>query len=205
MKKNNRKYKKKQSKLTSWIDQRKNDVEFNKRLGTYILDWIVGGIFTSLPAILIYGAVSGKDEVFSNLYIFKNTGLAEYWAYIAGLLCVLFALFYYVYVPYKIYPGQTLAKKWQGLQIVMENQSNVTLKALLLRQIIGLFIVESGALVVCGYLRQMMALLTNPYVDVVWQWTGSILLILSAMLVAGTNSHRAIHDYIAKTKVITKK
>ena len=202
MKKNN---KKKQSKLTSWIDQRNNNVEFNKRLGAYILDWIIGGIFTGIPAIFIYGGVTGRSDMFSDLYVFEALGFASYWGYIAGILCVLFALFYYVYVPYKIYPGQTLAKKWLHFKIVMEDDSPVTLKALMIRQVLGLFILESGSLVVCSYIRQIITLFTGVYVDYIWQWIGSIVLIGSAMLAGGTRSHRAVHDYMAKTKVVLVK
>ena len=200
--KNNKNNSKKQSKLTSWIDQSKNDVQFNTRLGAYVLDWIIGGIFTGLPAVVLYGAITGKGDMFSDLYVFQALGFEAYWAYLAGALCLLFALFYYVYVPYKIYPGQTLAKKWLHIKIVMEDDSNVTLKALLIRQFLGLFLLESGSLVICGYIRQMVTLLLGVYVDYAWQWIGSIVLVGSAMLTAGTNSHRSIHDYLAKTKVI---
>lgn len=203
--KTNKNNSKKQSKLTSWIDQRNNDVQFNKRLGAYVLDWIIGGIFTGLPAVMMYGAITGKSDMFSDLYVFQALGFEAYWAYLAGALCIVFALFYYVYVPYKIYPGQTLAKKWLNIKIVMEDDSDVTLKALLLRQVVGLFLLESGSLVVCGYIRQMITLMLGIYVDYVWQWIGSIALVGSAMLTAGTNSHRSIHDYIAKTKVVLVK
>ena len=156
--KTNKNNSKKQSKLTSWIDQRNNDVQFNKRFGAYVLDWIIGGIFTGLPAVMMYGAITGKSDMFSDLYVFQALGFEAYWAYLAGALCIVFALFYYVYVPYKIYPGQTLAKKWLNIKIVMEDDSAVTLKALLLRQVVGLFLLESGSLVVCGYIRQMITL-----------------------------------------------
>lgn len=194
--------KKKSSKFTSWIDQTQNNVDFTKRLGTYILDWIIGGIFTGLPAVFIYGGVTNKSDMFSNLYVFESLGYERYWAFIAGLLCVLFALFYYVYVPLKIYPGQTLAKKWMKLKIVMLDGSDPTLMALIKRQVLGLFLLESGAVVVGGYIRQLVTLALSFYVDYAWQWMGSILIVGSAMLAGGTKSHRSLHDYLAKTKVI---
>lgn len=39
-------------------------------------------------------------------------------AYLAGTLSILFALFYYVYIPLKIYPGQTPGKRAMGFKIV---------------------------------------------------------------------------------------
>lgn len=190
------------SKLTSWIDKTPNNVAFNRRLGAYVLDWIIGGIFSGLPAVFIYGGVTGKSDMFSNLYVFESLGFERYWAYIAGLLCILFALFYYVYVPIKVYPGQTLAKKWLKLKIVMKDDSPVTFKALVIRQVLGLFIIESGAVVVGAYIRQLVTLALSFYVDYWWQWIGTIFFIASAMLVAGTYSHRALHDYLANTKVV---
>lgn len=190
------------NKLTSWIDQTYNRVTFNQRLGAYILDWIIGGIFTGLPAVMIYSMVTKRTDMFSDLYVFQSLGFESYWAYIAGVLCLLFGLFYYVYVPLKIYPGQTLAKKWLHIKIVMLDGSEPTLKALLLRQVVGLFLLESGSLVVCSYIRQLTTLTFSFYVDYAWQWIGSALMIGSAMLVAGTGSHRAIHDYLANTKVV---
>lgn len=190
------------TKLMGWIDTTPNNVPFNRRLGAYVLDWIIGGIFLGLPAVFIYGGVTGRDDMFSDLYVFESLGHDGKWAFIAGFLCVLFALFYYVYVPWKIYEGQTLGKRWLKLKVVSVDGSNASLKQLVLRNVVGMFLLESGSLVVCGYIRQMVTLALSFYVDYPWQILGTILFILSAMLVAGTASHRAFHDYIGKTKVI---
>ena len=193
---------KKKKKVTSWIDQKKNNVPFSKRLGAYILDWAIGGVFTGLPAVLLYGMVTKRSDMFSDLYVFEALGHEPYWAYIAGILCVLFAFFYYVWVPYKIYPGQTLGKKWLKIKIVDLDGKDPTLKTLCIRQILGLFLLESGAIVVGGYIRQMTTLALSFYVDYAWQCVGSIMMFASGVLVASSNSHRAIQDYMAKTKVV---
>lgn len=190
------------SKLFGWIDETTNDVPFNKRLGAYLLDWAIGGVFLGLPATLLYGFITKRSDMFSDLYVFPALGFSVCWSYIAGLLCVLFALFYYVYVPWKIYPGQTLGKKWLRIKIVNLDGTDVSLKGLLLRYVVGMFLLESGALVVGSYIRQMITLLLAFNVDYYWQWLGIILFIASAMLAAGTASHRALHDYIGKTKVV---
>ena len=85
--------------LSRWIDSTKNDLPFNKRVGAYIIDWILGGIFSGLPAILCYGFLTKRSDMFSNLYVFPSLGYKVYWSFLAGILCVMFALFYYVYVP----------------------------------------------------------------------------------------------------------
>ena len=189
--------------LSRWIDNTKNDLSFNKRVGAYIIDWILGGIFSGLPAILCYGFLTKRSDMFSNLYVFPSLGYKVYWSFLAGILCVMFALFYYVYVPLKIYPGQTLGKKWMKIKIVKKDGTDAGLKELLLCYGLGMFLLESGSVVVCQYIRQMITLAFSFYVDYIWQWIGTILIILSVMLAAGTNSHRALHDYFGNTKVIS--
>ena len=88
-----------------------------------------------------------------------------------------------------------------GFRILKTDGNAVDLKTLILRQFVGLMLLESIALVVSNYLSQLVTLTFMVYVDDVWSVIGSILFVLSTMLVAGTPSHRAIHDYIAKTKL----
>lgn len=183
------------------IDHTPCDVEFPKRFLSYVVDWGLGGIFTGLPAVLLYGSVSGRSDMFSNLYIFEALGYGRGWAYLAGFCALLFALGYYVYVPWKLFPGQTLGKRICGYRICRIDGKALDLKTLLLRQVVGLFLLESIALVISGYLRQMVTLTLLYYVDSIWSGIGTICCVLSAMLVGGTPSHRALHDYLAKTRV----
>lgn len=183
------------------IDKKPCNVEFSKRFLSYVIDWGLGGVFSGLPAVFTYGIITGKSDMFSDLYIFPALGYDKIWAYVAGIGSLLFALFYYVYVPWKIYPGQTLGKRLTNYRIVKLDGSSVDLKTLMIRQVVGLFLLESIAFVVSGYIRQMVTLTCMVYVDYVWSIIGTVLCILSAMLVGGTPSHRALHDYMAKTKV----
>lgn len=189
-------------KFKSKFDQTPSDVSMNKRLGSYLIDWTLGGIFCGFPAVLLYGGVTGKTDMFSNLYIFEALGFERYWGIIAGLLCLLFALFYYVYVPWKIYPGQTLGKKWLHVKIVTVEGKQAGLKELLLRQAFTLFLLEGGVLVINGYLQQLITLITRFYVEGIWRYVGMVFTVISVLLVIYTASHRALHDYIAKTKVV---
>ena len=159
------------TKLYAITDHTPCDVDTPKRFGAYILDWVVGGIFTGLPAFL------------------------------AGALCILFALFYYVYVPWRIWPGQTLGKRVAGYRMEKTDGTAVDLITLLKRQVIGGFLLEGAAFVASNYIRQLVTLSLSYYVDYYWQLAGMILTALSLILVMKTDSHRALHDYLAKTRV----
>lgn len=191
--------------LFHFFDHTACDVDFQKRLGAYVIDWIVGGILTGLPAVLLYGAITGRNDMFSDLYVFETLGFTRFHALLAGLLCIVCALFYYVYVPLKIYKGQTLGKHIVGFKIVKLNDEDVDLKTLCIRQVLGMFLLEGAVLIVSNYIRQLTSLSLNYYVDYYWAIAGMIITFISILIVLKTPSHRAIHDYLAKTKLIVIK
>lgn len=177
-------------------------VDTPKRLGGYVLDWVIGGIFTGMPAVFLYSGITQKSDFFSDLYVFESLGYARSWAYLAGILCLLFALFYFVFIPWKIFPGQTLGKRIAGFKIVKTSGAAVDLPTLLLRQVIGLLILESAAFIASNYLRQLTSLTLHFYVDYVWSILGMVITLISVILVLRTDSHRALHDYLAKTTLV---
>lgn len=189
-------------KFENLFDQTYNDVPLGRRFGAYAIDWAVGGICAGFPAVLLYAALTKSNDMFSNLYVFEALGYEWYWGIVAGLLCVLFALFYYVYIPWKLYPGQTLGKKIAGLRIVKVNDEEAGLKELLIRHAFAMFILESSAFVISSYIQQMVTLVTRFYVESYWGYIGIFFTLISVMMIANTRSHRGLHDYIAKTKVI---
>ena len=111
------------------------------------------------------------------------------------------AFVYYIYIPYKKYPGQTLAKHWLKIKIVNnDDYSDVSLKTLIIRQGVGLFLLEGSAIVVTNYLRQMLTLATGFYFDYYLKMIGMVITMISGVFVLGSASQRSIHDYLAKTK-----
>lgn len=189
------------TKLYAITDHTPCDVDTPKRFGAYILDWVVGGIFTGLPAVLLYSGLTKKQDMFGGLYVFESLGYARSWAFLAGALCILFALFYYVYVPWCIWPGQTLGKRVAGYRMEKTDGTAVDLITLLKRQVIGGFLLEGAAFVASNYIRQLVTLSLSYYVDYYWQIAGMILTAISLILVMKTDSHRSLHDYFAKTRV----
>lgn len=189
--------------LTKWLDRNPVKVPVSKRAIAYVLDWAIGGVISGFPAVLIYSVVTGKSDMFSNLYVFPSLDYPIYWSYIAGILCIIVTFVYYIYIPYKKYPGQTLGKRLMKIKIVNnEDYSAVSLKTLIIRQGIGLFLLEGSAIVVSDYLRQMLTLATGFYFEYYLEIIGMVITIISGVFVFSTTSQRSIHDYLAKTRVV---
>ena len=103
------------------IDQTTCDVEFSKRFLSYVVDWGLGGIFTGLPAVLTYGAVTGKSDMFSDLYVFQALGFDK--SYVAGIGTIYLHCFI-IYIPWKVYPCQTLGKAFDGVSCILKTDGN---------------------------------------------------------------------------------
>lgn len=188
-------------KLTPWLDRKPTKVKFITRFIAYVIDWAIGGIIAGFPAVFIYAAVTKRSDMFSDLYVFPALDFPVYWSFVAGIFCVLVALVYYVYIPYKKYPGQTLGKKWMKIKIMRLDGQPLDLKTLFIRQILGLMLLEGVSMVVTNYIRQMLTLATGFYLDYYLLAFGSFITVISCILVFNTPSARAIHDYMAKTRV----
>lgn len=188
-------------KLTRWVDRKPSRVTFVTRVIAYAIDWALGGIICGLPAVAIYGLVTKRSDMFSDLYVFPSLGFSYGWSYLAGFLCFIVALVYLIYIPYKVYPGQTLGKRIMKLKIVRIDGKPLDLKTLVIRHIVGLIILESVAVVVSRYLRQMLTLATGFYFEYYLTAIGAFITMISAIIVYNTPSRRAIHDYLAKTRV----
>ena len=78
----------------------------------------------------------------------------------------------------------------------------MSLKTLIIRQGIGLFLLEGSAIVVTNYLRQMLILATGFYFDYYLKLIGMVITMISGVFVLSTASQRSIHDYLAKTRVV---
>jgi hypothetical protein len=90
-----------------------------KRIFAYAIDWVCGGVFISFPAVVVYGAISGgSGEVFPDLYVFGAQGYPLWWAYVCCALSLAMFFIYYVVIPYRVWPGQTLGKRVMGQRIV---------------------------------------------------------------------------------------
>lgn len=172
-----------------------------KRTIAYIIDWYLGAIFASLPIVFIYSCTYNDKTMISNLLTIsqKNTMIAI----IAGVLSLLFAFFYYVFIPYKIWQGQTLGKHIMKIKIVQEDNQNMTFSKLFLRQVIGLWLIEGAAISASATFRQLSEIISGQsQVILYWQYIAYAITFVSCLLLIV--KQKSLHDYLAKTDVITQ-
>ncbi|NRX21665.1 hypothetical protein DFM90_002702 [Clostridium beijerinckii] len=65
-------------------------------------------------------------------------------------------------------------------------------------------VIEGAAIVITSYLIQLLTLVTGFYFEYYLGIAGRILTVVSEILVLSTLSHRAIHDYISGTTVVSE-
>lgn len=173
------------------------DVPLWKRFAAYMVDWYAGYIFTSIPMVLIYMKLDNTQEFVIDLYKYPKP-----YALIAGCAGLLFALFYYTIVPLKIWNGQTLGKHWLHFKIVKTNGENAGFKDLILRQVVGFFLLEGALIFPSRLFYQILSIACNVNLVTPFMYIGYAVSIVSAFLVMFRKDHKAIHDLISGTRVM---
>ena len=174
------------------------------RLMAYAIDWALGGVLTGFPAVLMYGAITKQSDMFSNLYVFEALGYNKIYGFLAGAICLIVAIAYFIVIPLKKFPGQTLGKKIAKVQIRTWDNNLPGTKDLLIRYGVN-FVLETPMYIISTYLMQMLTLMIRFQVESVWTFVGIACTLISAAMVIYTKKHCAIHDCIAKTKVVEVK
>lgn len=175
-----------------------------RRFAAYAIDWAAGGVVTGVPAVLLYSAVTRRTDFYSDLYVFEALGHSMWWGVLAGVLCVLAGLFYYVWVPARITPGQTLGKRLLGLEIRAMDGSLPTLGALAVRYGVIGFLLEGNAFVTGRFIRELVTLIIRIDVATPWSIACVGITLVSAFLALYRPQHRAIHDFAAGTRVVAR-
>ena len=172
------------------------------RLYAYVIDWAVGGIASGLPAVLLYAAVTRRTDMFSNLYVFEALGYPWALGIGAGVLCVIAAVLYFVVVPLAVWPGQTFGKRIARVQVMRIDGTRPKVCSLLIRQVLVGFLLEGSGFVIARYIRETAVLITRFDVNYYWEITGMVVTLLSGLLALAHPARRALHDYVAGTRVV---
>lgn len=178
-----------------------NNVGFFRRFISYMIDWYIGGILTSLPIILTYTAINN-----GNIGIIEqNINIFEYpLNIIIGLASFMVAALYYVYVPMFINNGQTLGKKIMKLRIVSNDYTQASKKQLFIRQFVIILLLEGSLYTSSNMLHQVINEVTGANIVSIYNTIGIVITVFSALLVIMFKSRRALHDIIINTRVVTE-
>lgn len=168
-----------------------------KRFFAYLLDFYLGMLFCSLPIVLANGIVNQNDTMQMNLFFFEGTTF-----YVVSFLSLLMGFIYYVFIPWKVWKGQTFAKHLFHFKIVQMDGDEVDMRSLFFRQVIGIFIVEGSIISCSSLLRQILTYMTSyNFVDT-FIYVGLAITIVSSILMVIGKNHRMIHDFIGSTIVV---
>ena len=168
---------------------KKYRVSLIKRGLSFIIDAYIGALFGTIPISVATTIILG--EVTQNIFLLPKA--IAIISLICSLLCL---LFYYFYIPYKIYPGQTLGKRFFNIQIEYKNR-----KELWKRQVVGYILLEGGLTSGGKVIFQLLSILTGYNMVSIFNDIFTSISLFSIALLLLSSQHKMLHDYIAKTEV----
>ncbi len=171
---------------------------WNKRGFAFLIDWYLGSAFSTIPAGLLWNMLTGEEAINTDLTLFKSP-----YGLLAGLLGLLFGAVYYYIIPLWAWEGQTVGKKLMGIKIVDENGQPLSTGKLAIRQLAGVMLLEGAFMLTGNYFTQIVSMLTFDMAGKALNYISSGMLTVSAILVFKSNM--AVHDYLARSKVIENK
>lgn len=174
----------------------KQQMKWNiKRLFAYLIDWYIVSVLAILPINVVFSMTFQTLNVHNSLAQLPLPQAAG-----ACLCSLILALLYLVILPYKT-NGQTLGKRIFHLRIVKCTAATLDLKTLLLRNGIGLLLLE-GTLFSCStYLWELLNMAVFPSFTTFTLPLFTLIVVGSILISLGTTKHKMLHDYLSDTYV----
>lgn len=167
---------------------------FGRRIIAFLIDWYVGSLATALPVACVAMSL-GLEMTEQNVLSYPEPmGLA------AALLGIAAGVAYYALVP-MVFRGQTLGKRLLGLRIIDRDGAPAAPVQLILRQFVGLILIEQAAVGTGAVVQQLVALVAGGDVATIVMWAGFALTLVSLVVCGVRPDRRALHDLIAGTRV----
>lgn len=173
-----------------------------KRLIAYAIDWAFSGVLIGFPEVLVFALVTHSSDMFSDLYVFGSMGYSNIYAFMCCVASLAVFAAYYIWVPLKIWPGQTPGKRLLKLRCESRDGGDLQPWQYALRAGVGLLVIEGVSTVATRYVLQALTLATSFYVEGTVLPVLYLLTLVSGIMVVATKRHLAIHDYLAGTRVV---
>ncbi len=197
MSKNKKRIKETNGVKKTQINIREESASLVKRFVAYLIDWTLGLFVTAFPLVIVIGIVTGSTEVSDSLDLIPYP-----LNLLMGGVSLIFAFIYYVWVPWKVWRGQTPGKRMMDIIIMTEKGKPVSFKSLLLRQIIGIFLLEGFLITASTYLREIIMIITKSvFLNNVLYYGAVGITLISVLSLVFTWKNQAIHDQLSKTRV----
>lgn len=168
-----------------------------KRAIAFFIDWYISTLLAGIPLLYMYSVQSGITESPTSLTQFKGS-----LGVIAGFIGIVIITIYYVLVPLKFNKGQTLAKSILGIKIVQNDGSEVNIKNLIKREILGVMLIEAGLVSSSKYLREIFLISGMNSVYRILAILAMVIPFISIMVMMFNKESKMIHDIVGGTKVI---
>lgn len=169
-----------------------------RRFAAYLVDWYLGALATALPVSVVSMKLFGTVQN-QNIMTFQPP-----FGLIAGALGLFAALIYYVAVPVLLWRGQTPGKRWLKIKIVSGDGQEAGIGQLIIRQLLGIIVVEGSLVSASTIWHQMVSIATGIEVVRPLMYAGMAVSLVSAVLVL-MGRRRAIHDMLGGTMVVSCK
>lgn len=175
---------------------------FLKRCFAFGVDWYLSTVLLNLASSLAFYMFSRDVAVINDVSSFSFGQSLVMFCFV-----LLTGLFYYVYVPMKVWRGQTPMQRMMQLKVVNLDGSDVSLKTMLYRYLVGCLIAEA-ALYSCSsvFINIMITHVFASFAELADLMIGivivSIAIISCVMALRDKEYSQTLHDRLAKTTVI---
>lgn len=185
-------------------DNKKSRVGYFIRRGlAFGIDYLIVNRVSVMVTALVYGLMNhGEVVVLTDL---SDVPLVQCFVILLSILAV--TMLYFVYVPLKVWKGQTLMQHVFQLKVVGMDGTEVDVKTFLLRFIIGCLLLEGTFYYFTSVLKNILItrfLYSNP--DTMdWLLSGPILVISVFSMISSLfdkKQNRTLHDRLFHTEVI---
>lgn len=168
-----------------------------RRTVALIIDWYITNMLASIPITFFLRKDSQfKPEMFELTSYGLNTAL------IVCLIAITIGVLYYVFIPLYIWKGQTPGKKICKIKVIDYDHKDVTMKNMMLRELLGATLLEGGITIIPSYLRKIASLLqftsiVNPLTYVAYALT-----LVSIGYAYFQKDTRCFHDLVSHTVIV---
>lgn len=166
-----------------------------RRLAAYVVDWYLATMVCGAPLLLVNSMRTGVAALDTSL----PPGSA---GWLWGTVAILLGVAYYWLIPL-VWNGQTPGKRLLRLKIVRaDNGQSVSVGRLLLRQVIGLLLLEGAVAFPSQLLRELLARAAGAGVADAVRIGMVAITIVSVLMGVYTPGRRMLHDRISGTREV---